>query len=94
MLETDASDVGFGAVLLQDNHLVAYLSKPVSKQNQALSTYEKECLAIILAVEKWRQYLQHVEFVIRTNHKSLLYLTKQRVRSKIQHKALMKLMNL
>ena len=57
MLETDASDVGFGAVLLQDNHPMAYLSKPVSKQNQALSTYEKECLAIILAMEKWRQYL-------------------------------------
>jgi len=31
--ETDASDVGFRAVLLQDNHLVAYLSKQVSKQN-------------------------------------------------------------
>ena len=92
--ETDASDVGFRAVLLQDNHPVAYLSKQVSKQNQALSTYEKECLAIILAVEKWRQYLQHAKFVIRTYHKSLLYLTEQRVSSKIQHKALMKLMNL
>ena len=94
VLETDASDVGFGAMLIQDNHLVAYLSKPVSKQNQALSTYEKECLAIILAVEKWRQYLQHAKFVIRTYHKSLLYLTEQRVSSKIQYKALMKLMDL
>jgi hypothetical protein len=51
VLETDASDVGFGAVLMQDNHPIAYLSKAVCGKNQALSTYEKECLAIILAGE-------------------------------------------
>jgi len=94
VLETDASDVGFGAVLLQDNHPVAYLSMPVSKKNQVLSTYERECMAIILAIDKWRQYLQHAEFIIRTDHKSLLYLTEQRVSSKIQLKALFKLMDL
>jgi hypothetical protein len=52
VLETDASDLGFGAMLMQDNHPIAYLSKVVCVKNQALSTYEKECLAIILAVEK------------------------------------------
>lgn len=94
VLETDASDSGFGAVLIQDSHPVAYLSKPVCKRNQALSTYEKECMAIILAVEKWRPYLQNAEFIIRTDHKSLLHLTEQRVSSKIQQKALLKLMDL
>lgn len=52
VLETDASEVGFGAVLMQDSHPIAYLSKAVSGKNQALSIYEKECLAIILAVEQ------------------------------------------
>lgn len=94
VLETDASDSGFGAVLIQDSHPVAYLSKPVCKRNQALSTYEKECMAIILAVEKWRPYLQNAEFIIRTDHKSLLHLTEQRVSSKIQQKALLKLKDL
>jgi hypothetical protein len=52
MVETDASDIGFGAILMQDGHSVAYLSKPVCLKNQSLSTYEKECMAIILAIDK------------------------------------------
>lgn len=59
VLETDASDLGVGAVLLQEGHPIAYLSKPLSPRNQALSTYEKECIAILMAIEKWRSYLQH-----------------------------------
>lgn len=94
VLETYASDYGIGAVLMQANHLVAYLSKHLCPRIQALSVYEKECLAILMAIEKWRPYLQHNKFLIRTNHKSLLHLTKQRVTSKIQHKAMVKLMDL
>lgn len=93
VLETDASDLGLGAVLMQDGHPVAYLSKSLCPKNQALSTYE-ECMAILMAVEKWRPYLQQKEFIIKTDHKSLLYLTNQRVHSKLQHKALLKLMDL
>lgn len=51
-------------------------------------------MAIILAMEKWRPYLQNAEFVIRTDHKSLLHMTEQRITSKIQQKALLKLMDL
>jgi len=83
VLETDASDYGLGAVLMQEGHLVAYLSKPLCQNNQSLSTYEKECMAIIMAVEKWCSYLQNREFIIRTDHKSLLYLTEQRVHTKL-----------
>lgn len=94
MVQKDASDLGFGAVLMQEGHHVAYLSKPVPGKNQGLSIYEKECMAIILAVDKWRPYLQNQEFVIRTYHRSLLHLTEQRVATKLQHKALLKLMDL
>jgi hypothetical protein len=38
---------------MQNHHLVAYLSKALGPRNQALSVDEKECLAILLAIEKW-----------------------------------------
>ena len=66
----------------------------MSPRYQALSTYEKECIALLMAIEKWRSYLQHQKFRIFTDHISLLHLTEQRVTSKLQHKALMKLMDL
>jgi hypothetical protein len=94
VLETDASAIGFGDVLMHEGQPIAYLSKAVCAKNQALSTYEKECMAIIMAVDKWRAYLQHQEFVVRTDHKSLLHLTEQRVTTKIQQKELLKLMDL
>jgi hypothetical protein len=55
---------------------------------------KKECLAILLVVEKWRSYLQHQQFIIKTDHQSLQYLTDQRVSTKLQLKALLKLMDL
>jgi hypothetical protein len=58
-IETDASSKGIGAVLLQNSHPLAYVSKALGVKNQGLSTYEKEYLAILLVVDKWRQYLQH-----------------------------------
>ena len=94
VIETDASDMGVGAVLMQNQHPVAYLSKALGPRNQALSVYEKECLAILLAIEKWRTYIQHKPFVIKTDHRSLQHLTEQRLSNKLQHKAMMKMMDL
>ena len=93
-LETDASDHGVGAILMQNGHPIAFLSQSLCPRNAALSTYEKECLAILMAVDKWRPYLQAKPFVIKTDHKSLLHLTEQKIHTKIQQKALLKLMDL
>ena len=40
-IETDASDVGLGAMLMQDGHPIAFLSQTLCPKNAALSTYEK-----------------------------------------------------
>ena len=94
VIETDASDGGLGAVLMQDHHPISFLSKALCEKNKGLSTYEKECMAVLLAIDKWRPYLQGQEFIIRTDHRSLLFLTEQRVHTKLQQKALLKLMDL
>jgi hypothetical protein len=79
VVEIDASDQGIGAVLLQRGHPLAFVSKALGPHNCGLSAYEKEYMAILLAVEQWRAYLQHREFVIRTDHASLTHLADQRL---------------
>jgi hypothetical protein len=56
-IETDASSIGIGAVLTQDGHPLAYISRALGPKSKGLSTYEKEYMAVILAVQQWRQYL-------------------------------------
>jgi hypothetical protein len=50
IIETDACDVGVGAVLMQDGHPLAFLSKALGPKSRGLSTYEKEYMVILLAV--------------------------------------------
>ncbi|GKD47889.1 putative polyprotein, partial [Tanacetum coccineum] len=52
VIETDASGIGIAAVLQQNKHPIAYLSKTLAPKHQSLSTYEKELLAVILAFQK------------------------------------------
>jgi RNase H-like domain found in reverse transcriptase/Reverse transcriptase (RNA-dependent DNA polymerase) len=77
VLETDASDQGMGVVLMQEKRPIAYMSKALGTKNQALSTYEKELMALLAAVQKWRHYLQGKPFIIKTDHISLKHLLEQ-----------------
>jgi hypothetical protein len=94
VVETDACSRGVDAVLLQNNHPIAFISKALGPRLHGLSTYEKECLAILMAVDKWRSYLQHAEFIIRTDQRSLMHLDDKRLSTPWQHKALTKLLGL
>jgi hypothetical protein len=71
VLETDASDTGVGAVLMQDHHPIAFVSKALGPKMRGLSVYEKEYVAILLAIDQWRPYIQFGEFHIFTNQKSI-----------------------
>ena len=53
-IENDACDNGLGVFLLQDERPIAFTSKSLSGKNLASSTYEKEMMAILHAVQKWR----------------------------------------
>jgi hypothetical protein len=94
IIETDASDMGIGAVLMQDGHPLAFLSKALGPRSKGLSPYEKEFMAIVLPIQQWRPYLQLAEFYIHTDHKSLAQLNEQRIHTVWQHKVFTKLMGL
>jgi hypothetical protein len=55
-IETNACDTRVGAVLMQQGLPIEYMSKALGPKNAALSTYE-ECLAVLLAIDKWKSYL-------------------------------------
>jgi hypothetical protein len=94
VIETDACDSGIGVVLSQKGHHVAFYSKALGVTNSKLSTYEKEFLAILMVVEKWRCYLQRGPFIIRTNHKSLSRLQDHTLATEMQKKAMAKMAGL
>ena len=84
VLRTDASDIGLGAVLLQDFEgegrlPIAYASKKLLPRERNYSVIEKECLGIIWGVEKFRKYLYGVEFLLETDHKPLSYMLTAKV---------------
>ncbi|GFY70397.1 retrovirus-related Pol polyprotein from transposon 297 [Trichonephila inaurata madagascariensis] len=61
-LHTDASQQGYGAVLLQEAddgrlHPVYYMSKKTNAAEEKYSSYELEVLAIVAALKKLRAYL-------------------------------------
>jgi hypothetical protein len=64
-IERDASHKGVGALLSQQGNPVDFFSKALSSSNQKLLTYEKEFLAILMVVDKWRTWLLRKPFVIK-----------------------------
>lgn len=84
-VKADSSNYATGAALLQKGadgkwHPVAYHSKSLSKAERNYEIYDKELLAIVLALEEWRQYLlgaRHT-FEIWSDHQNLTYFREAR----------------
>ena len=84
-LAVDASDVGAGSVLLQEDdngvdHPVCYYSKKFNKHQRNYSTIEKECLSLILALQHFEVYLASsvAPIVIFTDHNPLTFIHKMK----------------
>jgi len=56
-IECDASGKGIGVVLTQDRKQIAYFNKALKDLTLSKSMYEKESMALVLAIQHWRPYL-------------------------------------
>ncbi|XP_074819017.1 uncharacterized protein LOC141993377 [Natator depressus] len=79
LVTTDASERGVGAVLMQKGpdqefHPVVSLSKKLSERESNWSITEKECYAIVYALEKLRPYVWGRRFHLQTDHAALKWL--------------------
>ncbi len=82
MVEADASKGAIGAVLSKKQngkwHPVAFMLKSLSATEHNYEIYDKELLAIMLALDGWRHYLMGaaIDVEIWTDHQNLQYFRK------------------
>ena len=75
VLHTDASDTAVGAVLCQfqkdQETVIAYWSRQLTKAERNYSTIEREALAVVGAVKEFYPYLYGFSFRLLTDHNPL-----------------------
>ena len=79
VLQTDASDLGLGAVLTQvdaygNERVISYASRPLTNREKGYSATEKEALAVVFATDYYRVYLLGKHFTLITDHSALRWL--------------------
>ena len=88
-MATDASDIGVGAVLIQEDstgtdHPVAFFSRKLNQAQKRYSTIEKEALGLLLAYEHFEVYLSSCKVPIKifTDHNPITFINKFKNKNK------------
>ena len=70
-LETDGSQSGLGAVLLQHGQPISFMSKALTETQSRYNNIEREILGVVTGVEHFHQYLFGKQFTLYTDHKPI-----------------------
>ncbi len=81
-IQTDASGIGLGDVLLQETgegeevemKPIYFASRGLTKAEANCSVTELECLAIIWAIKKFKNYVEYTHFTVETDHQAIKWL--------------------
>jgi hypothetical protein len=77
---------------MQDGKPLSFLSKSLGPRAAGLSTYDKEALALIEALKKWKHYVSEASLILRTDQQNLKHIGDQKLIQGIQNKLLIKLL--
>ncbi|GJW25286.1 putative reverse transcriptase domain-containing protein [Tanacetum coccineum] len=74
----DVSHKGLGAVLMQNEKVIAYASRQLKIHEKNYTTYDLELGAVVFALKMWRHYLYGTRYTVFTDHKSLQHILDQK----------------
>lgn len=77
VLECDASNVGLGAAMIQDDQVIAYASRALSPAETRYAQIEKELLAVVFACSRFDQFVVGRKIIIKTDHHPLISISKK-----------------
>ena len=77
MVQVDASAYALGAVLTQEfeggEHPIVYASRILNAAERNYTVTEKECLALLFAIRKFRPYIEGYKFIAIKDHSALIW---------------------
>ncbi|GJW61734.1 reverse transcriptase domain-containing protein [Tanacetum coccineum] len=74
----DASHKGLGAVLIQNEKVIAYASPQLKIHEKNYTTHDLKLGAVVFALKNWRHYLYGTKCTVFIDHKSLQYILDQK----------------
>ena len=77
VIQTDASEYGLGAALLQDGRPIAFASKTLTDIETRYTNIEHECLSVCFALEKFHTYVYGQHITVQNDQKPLEMIQKK-----------------